>query len=70
MFVKNVGNLSAESIFSHFTKYGEVEKVTIAKDPKTGISRGFAFVKFFSLAEAKYAVNDGNETEVSYLFII
>lgn len=63
LFVRNVGQLSADSLLSHFKKYGEVQKVTIPKDI-TGEPKGFAFVTFDSVAEAKCAAFNGNEAEV------
>ena len=38
-------SLSEEEVSRLFEKYGEVEKCQIMKDPHTGESRGFGFVK-------------------------
>lgn len=65
MFVRNVNQLSEESLCTFFKKFGNVKNVNIAKDVKTGNPRGFAFVTFESVAEASLAVSDGDEAEVS-----
>ena len=67
LFVQNVGQLSEESLSSYFTKYGNVQKVKIAMDRNTNRPRGFAFVTFETVAEARLAVSEGNEAEVSNL---
>lgn len=64
LFVQNVGDLSENSLFSHFMKYGQIQRVNIARSVETGESRGFAFVDFETVSEAKSAVAAGNEAEV------
>ena len=65
LFVSNVGQLSEDSLYSHFEKFGTVQRVKIATDRETGESKGFAFVTFDTVDEAKSAVNGGSEAEVS-----
>jgi len=51
-----MGLYTTETELQHvFTKYGPIEKVQVVKDAKTGRSRGFAFVYFESLEDAKLA---------------
>lgn len=69
LFVQNVGSLSEDHLYSHFGKYGEVQRAKIAVDRETGDSRGFAFITFNSPEEAKKALSDGNEVEVEGQFI-
>ena len=65
LFIHNVGDVSEDSLSSHFKKYGNVQQVRIVKDRETGRPRGFAFVTFDSADEARLAVDDGSEAEVS-----
>jgi transformer-2 protein len=50
--------LTEADITQLFEKYGEVEKANIMRDPHTGDSRGFGFVKMVT-AEAADAARDG-----------
>ncbi|OGT44409.1 MAG: hypothetical protein A3F13_01895 [Gammaproteobacteria bacterium RIFCSPHIGHO2_12_FULL_40_19] len=55
-----VGNLSYQVNGFHlkefFTQYGEVQNVRLIKNPRTGRSKGFAFVTFASVKDAKKAL--------------
>jgi len=54
--VFGMGLYTTETELQHvFAKYGPIEKVQVVKDAKTGRSRGFAFVYFESLEDAKLA---------------
>lgn len=56
-----------------FEKYGRLEKVKLVTDPRTGRSRGFAFVYFEDVEDAEEAkerihgsVIDGNHVRCEY----
>ena len=66
LFVQNIDKLSELSLLTFFKNYGVVANVDVAKDSKTGKSKGFAFVAFDSVAAVGLALRDGNEAEVSY----
>ena len=57
-----VGNLSwstdEESLADFCNRYGDVEKVSIAKDPE-GRSKGFGFVKFYEAADVQKLLSEG-----------
>ena len=50
-----------------FVYYGKIRKIHIAKDRKTEISRGFAFVEFYSRQDAEYALDELNGHRLGYL---
>ena len=54
--------LSEEEVSRLFSKYGDVEKCNIMKDPHTRESRGFGFVKMVT-AEMADAAKDGLQGE-------
>ena len=58
-----VGNLSwntdEESLADFCNRYGDVEKVSIAKDPE-GRSKGFGFVKFYEAADVEKLLAEGD----------
>ena len=64
-----VGNLSydatEEDIRQAFAQHGEVASVNIVTYRETGRSRGFAFVEMPDGAEAKKAIDNLNETEIT-----
>lgn len=39
-------NTTDRELRDHFSKFGEIESITVKIDPHTGISRGFAFMVF------------------------
>ncbi|KAF0301412.1 Transformer-2 beta [Amphibalanus amphitrite] len=47
-----------------FSKYGNIDEITIVTDAQTGRSRGFAFVYFENLEDAKRAKEDCNGIEI------
>ena len=55
-----IGNLPFEtkedSLRSHFSSFGSIDSITIPVDKDTGRSRGFAFIKFDSPADAQSAL--------------
>ena len=55
-----VGNLSYYANSHHlkefFSEYGEVQHVRLIKNPRTGRSKGFAFVTFCNVKDAKKAL--------------
>ena len=63
--ISNVGQLSGNRLFTHFKRYGNIQRINIVKDHKTGERKGTAFIKFDSVAAATAAGQDGNEAEVS-----
>ena len=69
LIINDIGQLSKERLWSHFKKYGEIQRVYIPKYRDTGAPRGFAFVTFDSVAEAQCAVSDTCELEVRLTFL-
>ena len=63
-----VGNLSWNTtddiLLEAFSRMGQVVDVIVAKDRKTGRSRGFGFVTFATETEADTAINEMNEVEL------
>ncbi|XP_072220532.1 cold inducible RNA binding protein a [Leuresthes tenuis] len=59
-----IGGLSFEtnedSLAAAFGKYGTIEKVDVIRDKETGRSRGFGFVKYDSVEDAKDALDAMN----------
>ena len=55
-----VGNLSYHANSHHlkefFSQYGEVQNVRLIKNNRTGRSKGFAFVTYFNVKDAKKAL--------------
>lgn len=55
-----VGNLSyqvnAHHLRQFFSQYGELQNVRLIKNTRTGRSKGFAFITFATIADAKQAV--------------
>jgi squid-like protein len=39
-------NTTESELKEHFSKFGDIESVSIKMDPYTGVSRGFAFIVF------------------------
>lgn len=49
MFVKNVDfSINDEQLTEHFKECGEIERVTIRKNPSTGQSLGICYIQFLS----------------------
>jgi len=59
-----IGGLSfdtnEESLSEAFGKYGNIEKVDVIRDTETGRSRGFGFVKYDNVEDAKDALEAMN----------
>ena len=65
IFVANISFTSTEDdLRQHFSAFGTVDRVNIVKDRETGRSRGFGFVAMPDEAEARYAVESLNGTEL------
>lgn len=47
-----------------FTKYGKIERIQVVLDAKTGRSRGFCFVYFEDMNDAKVAKDNTNGLEI------
>ncbi|KAF0047045.1 hypothetical protein F2P81_000678 [Scophthalmus maximus] len=66
-----VGGLSfdttEDSLSAAFGKYGTIEKVDVIRDKETGRSRGFGFVKYNNIEDAKDAL-EGMNSKVLNLF--
>ena len=64
-----VGNLSFDATESDvenaFREYGEVQKVSIAKDRETGRSRGFGFVEMQDKQAGQNAINGLNSKDIA-----
>jgi RNA recognition motif-containing protein len=60
-----VGNLSyqvnSQGLKEFFAQYGAVHSVRLIKNPKTGRSKGFAFVTFSSVKDAKKALESNGK---------
>lgn len=67
-FVLAVFNLSIYTteaeLFEVFSKFGPLKKATVVIDAKTGRSRGFGFVYFESIEDAKVAHSQANGIEI------
>jgi len=63
-----VGNLSRdvteEDLTKAFEAFGQLEKVTVVKDKRSGEPRGFGFVEMLSDDEAQSAINGLNGTDL------
>jgi RNA recognition motif-containing protein len=63
-----VGNLSfkasEQDLREAFSRYGEVEKVSIILDRETNRSRGFAFVEMPNSQQARAAIEGLNQTMI------
>ena len=57
-------NVTEDHLRTIFQPFGSVLDVVIHKDPTTSISRGFGFVTFGSVPEAKRAMNELNGLEI------
>jgi RNA recognition motif-containing protein len=58
LFIGNLSRLTTqEDLFSLFTRAGEVLRVNLITDPKSGISKGFAFITMSAQSEADKAVS-------------
>ncbi|OQV13178.1 hypothetical protein BV898_12607 [Hypsibius exemplaris] len=62
-----------EHLRSIFSKYGSIRDIQIIRHPVTGISRGFGFINFYELKDAKKAKDAlngkflmGNDVRVDY----
>ncbi|XP_034559616.1 cold inducible RNA binding protein a isoform X2 [Notolabrus celidotus] len=53
-----------ETLAAAFGKYGTIEKVDVIRDKETGKSRGFGFVKYDNIEDAKDAMNGMNGKSV------
>ncbi|KAG2210259.1 hypothetical protein INT47_003244 [Mucor saturninus] len=56
-------NTTDDSLYDHFSKYGQVTEANVIKDRETGRSRGFGFVNFSTPEEASAAADACNGTE-------
>uniref|UniRef100_A0A5K3FSA4 RRM domain-containing protein n=1 Tax=Mesocestoides corti TaxID=53468 RepID=A0A5K3FSA4_MESCO len=57
-------NTQERDLYDLFSRYGEVEDVTIVYDNYTGHSRGFGFVYMRHLSDAKEAKHDAHGSEI------
>src|SRR5690349_11721523 len=64
-----VGNLSYQTtqdeLFSAFSAYGNVERVSIVTDRDSGQPRGFAFVEMTEARDAETAISQLNGAEMN-----
>lgn len=67
-------NTTDKELRDHFSKFGEIESISVKIDPYTGISRGFAFMVFTNpktidklLASGEHYIN---KRKVGYIFEI
>lgn len=61
-----IGNLSYQMNAHHlkqlFSPYGELQQIHLIKNPRTGRSKGFAFVTFLNSNDAKKALSENGKT--------
>lgn len=55
-----------EDLSSVFKKVGDVVEVRLMKNPQTGKNKGYAFIRFASVALAKKAALEMERVQVSY----
>jgi RNA recognition motif-containing protein len=62
--VSNIHEESVEEdIHDLFSEYGEILLLNLILDKQTGLSKGFAFIEYKDLENAKEAINNLNEKE-------
>ena len=63
----HVGNLpktfKKDALIKLFEAYGKIASATIARDKKTGVSRGFGYVEMVKPDEAEKAIVELNDKE-------
>ena len=65
LYVSNMlFTLTEEDVHRAFSRFGQVESVTIIKDKETGRSRGFGFVVMGSASEGQAAIAGLNDTDM------
>lgn len=67
-------NTTDKELRDHFSKFGEIESITVKIDPHTGISRGFAFMVFTNakaidklLASGEHYINKRKVSHIASL---
>jgi len=66
IYVSNISFHTTEEILAEmFSRHGEVKKVSIVKDPETGMKKGFGFVEMATAEAAHVAIEklDGKEIQ-------
>ena len=60
-----VGNLpyqvNVHHLREHFSRYGELQTVRLIKNTRTGRSKGFAFIAFANIKDAKNALTENGQ---------
>ncbi len=60
-----IGNLAyqvnAHHLREHFSRYGELQTVRLIKNTRTGRSKGFAFITFVNIKDAKNALAENGQ---------
>ena len=60
-----IGNLAyqvnAHHLREHFSRYGELQTVRLIKNTRTGRSKGFAFITFVNIKDAKNALTENGQ---------
>lgn len=58
------GTTKEEKIYNIFSRYGDIERINIVYDSKTGRSRGFCFIYYKSLGDAVEAKENCDKMEI------
>ncbi len=67
LFVWNLPwEMRGKELAEAFSEYGEVEFATVVLDRETKRSKGFGFVTFVNLEDAKRALAEANEKELNW----
>ena len=65
IFVRSLpSSVTSESLAAHFSQSHPIKHATVVVDPKTKISRGFGFVTYTDVEDARAAVEELNNSEL------
>jgi len=64
LYVGGVGGLEEDSLYKHFSQFGNLEKVRIPTDRETGEQKNFAFVTYSTVDDAKSALAGGQRAQI------
>ncbi|XP_037934502.1 transformer-2 protein homolog beta-like [Teleopsis dalmanni] len=57
-------NTASLKLRTYFERFGPVDKAEIAREAKTGVSKGYGFVYFAHLCDAKYAAEECEDDHI------
>jgi len=64
LYVGSIGQLGEDNLYKHFSQFDNLERVKVPTDRDSGESKGFAFVTYKSPADAKAALESGNNIDI------